>query len=213
VEGKNDVDFEKNGAVPVQGEFSLGSAKMATKSVQITPYFTFNKPGRFQIRAVVRIPGWDREIPSNRKSIQVTKGTEIKQVEFGVPGSGGSTGAPEVRKYSLVKSTQLKSMNLLVQVSDASESVLFNVAELGLAVSFSEPEIQLDRFSNLHVLWQNGQRSYSYAAVNPQGLLYLRQTYDFSSQARPKLVADAESGRISVAKGVRRKTPLDVPPE
>jgi len=212
VEGKHDAVFEKTGEVPVLGEFTLGSAKMATKTVQLTPYFTFNNPGRYQLAAIVRIPGWNQAISSNPKTLQVTKGTKIKEVEFGVPRSAGPAGAPEVRKYTLVKSTRLDGMQLYVQVSDRSDSQLFKVTEVGLLVSFSEPEIQLDRFSNLHVLWQSGARIFTYAAVNAEGQLFVRQVYEFE-QVRPKLANDEETGRIRVIGGTRRKTSMDLPPE
>src|SRR6266478_2346105 len=50
--------------VPVAGEFVLESSKMATKRVDLTPYFALNQPGRYSIIATVRVKAWDRQIPS-----------------------------------------------------------------------------------------------------------------------------------------------------
>ena len=212
VEGKEALTVEKTGEVPVLGEFTLESSKMATKTVDITPWFTLSKPGRYSITAMVRIPGWDRVVVSDKKSLQISKGTKLWEVEFGVPKREGQPqGAPEVRKYALMKSAQLDRTTLFAKVTDISGAVLLKVTPIGSLVSFSDPEKQLDRFSNLHVLWQNGARTYTFATINPEGQLLTRQTYDFEG-IRPKLATE-ENGRIHVIGGERRKSSTDVPPQ
>jgi hypothetical protein len=215
VEGKSRAPAGgKTAQVPVEGEFTLESAKMATKTVRITPYFNFTTPGRYQITAFVRIPGWKQTVVSNQKTLQIGGGTKLWEVEFGVPDSDNpNQRTPEVRKYSLVKSAQPGRMTMYVRVADRSDALLFKVTEVGPLVSFSRPEPQLDRFSNLHVLWQSGARTYTYTAVNPDGQLFIRQTYDFEASLRPRLAAIEETGRIKVIGGERRKMPTDVPPE
>src|SRR4051812_22109617 len=52
--------IRNTGDVPVREEFSLPSSKMATKRVDIQPYFALNRPGRYLITASVRIPEWPR---------------------------------------------------------------------------------------------------------------------------------------------------------
>ena len=76
-------------------------------------------------------------------------------------------------------------------------------------VSMSKPEPQLDQQSNLHVLYQNGARTFSYTKFNPDGEVLVRQTYDYGAP-RPRLKMDAD-GKIIVSGGVRQLMPDDFP--
>src|SRR5947207_12334488 len=66
---------QKTGDVPVAGEFTLQSSKMATKRVDLAPYFTLTQPGRYYITATARIADWPRPIPPSRqKGFDVIEG-------------------------------------------------------------------------------------------------------------------------------------------
>jgi hypothetical protein len=77
-------------------------------------------------------------------------------------------------------------------------------------VSFSRPEPQLDKFSNLHLLYQTAARTFNYSIINPDGKILLRQTYDYTT-TRPRLKLD-ESGQFIVTGGARRIASNDLPP-
>jgi hypothetical protein len=100
-------------------------------------------------------------------------------------------------------------LRLYVQVSDAAEARVFSVVPIGKAVSFSDPDTQLDHYSNLHVLWQSGASYFTYAVVNPNGELVKQEVYDYVT-ARPRLYM-ADDGSVSVAGGVRRISPAEMP--
>ena len=105
----------------------------------------------------------------------------------------------------------LKSqLRLYVRLTDASGDKTFRVFPIGPMVSFGRPEPQVDKFSNLHVLYQQGPRSFDYTVVNPEGEIIARRTYDYTDK-RPRLQPDAE-GKILVIGGARRPTSRDVPP-
>src|SRR4051812_6168751 len=98
------------GEVPVREEFTLPSSKMATKHVDVQPYFDLNRPGRYLITATVHIPEWPREIPpSAPKAFDIIEGAHLWEQEFGVPLAAGATNAvPEVRRYVLQQANYLK---------------------------------------------------------------------------------------------------------
>jgi len=95
-------------------------------------------------------------------------------------------------------------LRLYLRVMDGSGSKVFRVIPIGGILSFSRPEPQIDKHSNLHLLYQNWAHSSSYTVFNPNGELLERETYDYSD-SRPRLQVD-EQGRISVVGGVRRIT-------
>jgi hypothetical protein len=77
-------------------------------------------------------------------------------------------------------------------------------------VSFGRPEPQVDKFSNMHLLYQSGPHSYTYIVINPYGEIIARRTYDYVDK-RPRLMPDAE-GKVLVNGGARRAAASDIPP-
>jgi len=211
VESRGDFVVAKLGDVPVTGEFDLDSAKVATRRVDLAPYFALTQPARYSVTATVKIRAWDREISSSPRSFDIIHGANLWEQEFGVPAAPGDTNAtPEVRKYILQQANYLKGqLRLYLRLTDASEDKSFRVFPIGQMVSFSRPEGQVDKSSSLHVLYANGPHSYSYTIFNPDGDLVGRETFDYAT-SRPRLHVDQE-GKISVVGGVRRFTPKDLP--
>ena len=211
VESDDGFIVVKNADVPVLGEFDVGSSQVATKRVDLKPYFGMTRPGRYRIIATLRIKDWSAEMPSPPKYFDVISGAKLWSQDFGVPAPAGVTnGAPEFRKYTLEKANYLRTqLQLYVEVSDAAEARVFNVIPIGKAVSFSDPDTQLDRYSNLHVLWQSGASYFTYAIVNPNGELVKQEIYDYVT-ARPRLNM-ADDGTLSVIGGVRRITSGEMP--
>lgn len=212
VESRDGLVVSKNGEAPVLGEFTLETAKVATKRVDLAPYFSLTKAGRYRIIATVRIKAWGAQTASSPKDFDIINGSKFWEQDFGVPGSAAPGLPPETRKYALLQVTSLRSeIRIYARVSDPSEARLFRVCPLGSMVSFGRPEAQVDSQSQLHVLQQNGARSSLYSVINSDGAVVKRQFYDYLD-ARPHLKAGAD-GSISVAGGARRITPDDLPEE
>lgn len=139
-----------------------------------------------------------------------SRASKIWEQEVGIPPSAGSAGAaPEIRKYILQQANYLKGrIRLYLRVMDANGKV-FRVFPIGPMVSFGRPEPQVDKASNLHVLYQYGPSAFSYTVFSPQGDLLVRRTYDYVG-SRPRLGLD-EAGDITVLGGVRRFAATDLP--
>ncbi|PYJ00787.1 MAG: hypothetical protein DME25_19820 [Verrucomicrobia bacterium] len=211
VESRENAVVSKIGEVPVRGEFALESSQTATKHVDLAPYFALGQPGRYAIVATLRIKGWDRDIVTAPKSFYIIQGAKLWEREVGVPQTARATNAPpEVRKYILQQANYLKSeLRLYLRVTDAGGAKVFRAVPIGTLLNFSRPEAQVDKFSNLHVIYQSGPQSFSYSVFNPDGELLTRQTHDYIG-TRPRLKPDAE-GNVLVAGGVRRVTANDRP--
>lgn len=209
VESRDGFVVSRTAEMPaVVGEFDLESSQVATKRVNLAPGFILSQPGRYTVTATVKIKAWDREVASPPKAFDIIHGAVLWQQEFGLPATGGA--APEVRKYVLEQANYLKGhLRLYVRLTDGSGARALRVLPVGQMVSISQPEGQVDRLSNLHVLFANGPRSFSYTVYNPDGELLVRQSYEYQN-TRPRLAVDQE-GKISVLGGVRRLTALDLP--
>ena len=211
IEARGGSVVPKLGDPSVVGEFDLDSSTVATKRVDLTPYFNFAEPGSYLVTATVKIRGWDREFVSRAKPFDIIRGAKLWEQEFGLPTSSEVANAtPEVRKFILQQASYLKGqLRLYMRLTDASGARTFRVVPIGQVVSFSRPEGQVDKWSNLHVLYANGAHSFSYTQFNPEGELLVRETYDYAT-TRPRLQIN-EEGKISVTGGARRVTPKDVP--
>lgn len=211
VESRDGFIVVKTGEVPVEGTRDLESSKVATVRVDLSPYFVLPKQGRYSVTATVHVKEWNEQVTSSPKSFDIIQGAKLWFQEFGVPApAGASNTPPEVRKFTLEQANYLRSqLRLYLRLTDATDTKVFKVFPIGSMVSFGQPEAQLDKFSNLHVLYQNGARSFSYNVFNPDGEVLLHQTYDYAN-SRPRLKAN-EEGKIGVMGGQRRPTSKDVP--
>jgi len=196
---------------PVAGEFELESSKRGTKRVDLEPCFAFNQLGRYGVTATVKIKDWSQQLVSPPAWFNIIEGTKFWEQEFGVPLPDGSSNAPpEVRKYILQQANYLKNqLRLYLRVTDAAGSRVVRTRPVGLMLGFSRPQPKVDKLSNLHLLYQNWAKSFSYTVYNPDGEIVTRQTYDYIGE-RPHLQTD-DSGGISVLGGERRVTDNDIP--
>ena len=190
----------------VSGVFTLESAQVATRLVDLMPCFDLSQPGRYTVAATVRIKEWNDEIAGKPKPFEIIRGTRLWEQAFGVPATAGP---PEARKYVLQQANYHKELKLYLRLTDVSEQKVFRVFPLGPLVSFSQPEAQVDKASYLHLLCQTGARSFLFYVINPDGEVILRQTHDYAA-TRPTL-RSTDEGRIFVAGGARRMTAGDVP--
>lgn len=193
--------------VPVEEAFELPSSKMATKRLDLTPYFDFERPRRYLLTATVRIPAWGQEVRSKPVSFEVVRGSTLWQQDVGLPVPGGESRPPEVRRFILQQALHIKEMKLYARVTDAGGTHIFGTLPLGPILSVSEPEKQIDAKTRLHVLWQTGARDFTYCIVGPDGKLIQRETHEFTD-SRPRLGLNKE-GQLGVRGGMRRPAAND----
>jgi hypothetical protein len=209
LEGRENYVVPTTTELPVRGEFDVESSKVVTRRVDVAPCFALTRPGRYTVTATVKLKDWDKELISKPKAFDVIAGTTLWEQDVGVSVPAGSNRPPEVRKYALQQAIHLKRMKLYVRVTDQAGSRVFRVFPIGPLISFSSPEHQIDKSSNLHVLYQTGAKSFNYSVINPDGKLLIRQTYEYTD-TRPMLRIGKE-GRIHVGGGNRRISYDDIP--
>jgi hypothetical protein len=188
---------------PVIDPFDLGSSEVATKCVNLGPYFSLDRAGRYKVSAIVHIRDWNTQITSTPQNFDVIDGAELWSQVFGVPDPKASNAPPVVRKYTLIEANYLRQqLRMYVQVNNQSDGSVVQVNPIGPMISFGQPEAQLDPVSDLHVLYQNGASTFTYAVINPNGDIIHQEEYDYVN-VRPRLRED-NNGNISVYGGVRR---------
>src|ERR1700679_3174953 len=207
VESVDGFNVRRESEVPVPGQFDLFSSQAGITHVDIEPSFDISRIGRYKVTAYLRIKDWSVTVNSQPATFDVITGAKLWSQDFGVPSTNG---VPEMREFTLEKANYLREqLRLYVQLTDASESRVFKVFALGPMVSFGYPEEQIDRTSQLHVLWQTGGQSYNFFIPSPDGVVLHRDIYDIFG-SRPKLNVD-DNGDVSVVGGVKRVPASEIP--
>lgn len=195
---------------PVKEEFALDTDEVALKTVDLAPYFALAQSGGYQVSATVHIKQWNMDITSPPRHFDVIEGAQIWSQTFGVPDLATPNQPPNVRKYTLVEANYLQNqLRLYLQLDNVTTGSIIKVRSLCPMISFSQPEAQLDRASDLHVLCQSGATAFTYSVVNPEGTMVQKAIYDYVT-SRPRLAQDAQ-GNIIVMGGIKRLQPDQLP--
>lgn len=192
--------------------FDLESSHTATKHVDLAPCFDLIRSGKYKVVATVKVPAFNTTFASPGKVFYIVAGSRMWEKQFGVPpelAPADANGLPEMRKYMLIQALSGKDTKFYARVTDRYERNI-RVIPIGTLVSFSKPEPQLDKWNNLHVLYQIGARTFVYSVVNPDGQLLARETHEISD-TRPTMVMNDE-GHIVIKGGRRHPSVDDVPP-
>ena len=114
-----------------------------------------------------------------------------------------------MRKYTLLRAAYLKHLRLYLRVTDPTDTKLIKVVNIGGVVSFSRPQTLLDKHNNLHLLFEDGARSFNYSVITPDGEITIRQTHRYTDTP-PRLKMD-ELNEVAVVGGMRQMAATDLP--
>ena len=201
------------GQPPVVYPFQVPNAARAIRRLNITPYFAVKDPAEYKVTVTVRIPELGVELESKPGKFIVVPGSPIWKQTFGYQPrdkNGRPIGLPETRCYALLEAPSGRRILLYVRVSNEDASFVYRIFPVGVFLNFSHPETQIDRNSNLHLLWQTGARDFTYIVVDPNGRLLRRKTYRYT-YSRPRLWP-GPNGKVLVVGGAPITTPYDIPP-
>lgn len=208
IESSRNKTLSAERPLDIYGRFEIPNAGSGIRRVHLVPSFRLQEQGSYQIKATVVLPELGFKKSSEAVEVNILSANLLWEREFGLVSSADGK-PPEIRRYELMRSINEKSIELYVRVSSQYRESIFGVYSLGNVVSFGEPERQVDRLSNLHVLFQNGARSFRYAIIKPNGEILLQQRWDYTN-TRPRLSL-GEQGLIEISGGMRQISYDDIP--
>jgi hypothetical protein len=154
--------------------------------------------GSYHVRANVYFSDLNKFFYSATKVFQVTDARPIWQKTVGIP--EGMPGAGEVRTYSLLSNRFPNHTSLYVRVENKNNGVVYATYSLGRVIANGEPQAEIDRANQLHVLHCAAPRSWAYSHVGWNGEL-LKQSNFLETKSRPRL-RHAADGVIAVSGGM-----------
>jgi hypothetical protein len=180
----------------------IEAGKTVTRKINLTSRYPVHDLGAYHVRANIFFPDLNKFFYSTTKVFQVGDARPIWQKTVGVP--EGMPRAGEVRTYSLLSSRLLDHTALYVRVENKESGVVYTTYSLGRVIENGEPQAEIDRANQLHVLHCAAPRSWAYSHVGVNGELLAHSTF-LETKTRPRL-RHTPDGSIAVNGGM-----LDVP--
>src|SRR5213080_3316707 len=207
-DGQSWLGFELSGSeeqpiAPLSGAKAEPALKIAagqrvTRQINLTPLYPVNEFGAYHVRTNVYFADLGKFFYSGTRVFEVTDARPIWQQTVGVP--EGTAGSGEVRMYSLMTNRFPDNTSLYVRVQDKDNGVVYATYSLGRTISFEQPQAEIDRANQLHVLHCAAPRAWSYARVGLNGELLEHSSF-METKTRPRLVHSA-NGEVAVRGGM-----------
>ena len=194
-EGRLLAPFKREAPEPA---LHVEAGKIVTRQVNLTPLFPVYDFGSYHVRANVYFPDLNKFFYSATKVFQVTDARPIWQKTVGVP--EGMPGAGEVRTYSLLSNRFPNHTSLYVRVENKESGAVYSTYSLGRVIANDEPQAEIDRANQLHVLHCAAPRSWAYSHIGWNGEL-LKQSNLLETKSRPRL-RHTTDGAIAVSGGM-----------
>ena len=180
----------------------LESGKTVVRKINLTPLYAVHDPGTYHVRANVYFADLNKFFYSQARAFQVINARPVWQITVGVP--EGIPGAGSARTYSLLSNRFPDHTSLYVRVENKDSGVVYATYSLGRVIAYDEPQKEIDRANQLHVLHCAAPRTWAYSHVGLNGEL-LKQSTFMEAKTRPRL-RRTSAGEIAVSGRV-----LDVP--
>jgi hypothetical protein len=182
----------------LQPPLKIEAGQKVTRQINLAPMYAVNDFGTYHVRAHIYFADLGQFFYSTAKVFEVTDARPIWQKTVGVPedlpGPGG------VRTYSLLTNRFPDHTSLYVRVQDKDKGIVYATYSLGRTIAFDEPQAELDRANQLHVLHCAAPRSWSYARIGLNGELLAHSSF-METKTRPRLV-HAANGDVAVRGGM-----------
>jgi hypothetical protein len=176
----------------------IAAGQRVTRQIDLTPLYPVNEFGAYHVRTNVYFADLGKFFYSGTRVFEVTDARPIWQQTVGVP--EGAAGSGEMRTYSLMTNRFPDHTSLYVRVQDKDTGVVYATYSLGRTIAFEQPQAEIDRANQLHVLHCAAPRAWSYARIGLNGELLTHSSF-METKTRPRLVHSG-SGEIAVRGGM-----------
>jgi hypothetical protein len=199
VSGKESQPIAPAAAGTTEPPLQVESGKTVVRKINLTPIYAVHDPGTYHVRANVYFADLNKFFYSQAKAFQIINARPIWQTTVGVP--EGTADAGSVRTYSLLTNRFADHTSLYVRVENKDSGLVYSTYSLGRVIAYDEPQRELDRANQLHVLHCAAPRTWAYSHIGLNGELLKQETF-METKSRPRL-QHTSRGEIAVAGGMR----------
>ncbi len=199
VSGKEGQPVGPAGHAVVEAPLHVESGKTVVRKINLTPLYQVQDPGTYHVRANIYFADLNKFFYSQARAFQVVNARPMWQATVGVP--EGMPNAGEARTYSLMRNRFADHTSLYVRVENKDSGVVYATYSLGRIIASDEPQKEIDRANQLHVLHCAAPRTWAYSHIGLNGQL-LKETTFMETRTRPHL-RRTSAGEIAVSGGMR----------
>ena len=176
----------------------IQAGQRVTRQIDLTPLYPVHEYGAYHVRTNIYFADLGKFFYSAPRVFEVTDARPLWQQTVGVPDGAGTPG--DVRTYSLMTNRFPDHTSLYVRVQDKDSGVVYATYSLGRTIAFEQPQAEIDRANQLHVLHCAAPRAWSYARIGLNGQLLAHSSF-METKTRPHLVHSG-NGEIAVHGGM-----------
>jgi len=178
-DGQSWLGFEITGSeeqpiAPLSGEnaqppLKIEAGQRVTRQIDLGPLYSVHDFGAYHVRTHVYFADLTKFFYSPTRVFEVTDARPIWQQTVGIPGGVAASG--EVRTYSLLTNRFPDHTSLYVRVQTRETGIVYATYPLGRTIAFEQPQAEIDRANQLHVLHCAAPRAWSYSRIGLNGEL------------------------------------------
>jgi len=181
-----------------QPPLKIEAGQRVTRQIDLASLYPVHDFGAYHVRTHVYFTDLGKFFYSGTRVFEVTDARPIWQQTVGIP-----TGVPapgDARTYSLLTNRFPDHTSLYVRVQDKDTGIVYATYSLGRSIAFEQPQAEIDRANQLHVLHCAAPRAWSYSRIGLNGELLTHSSF-METKTRPRLVHSA-NGEVAVRGGV-----------
>jgi hypothetical protein len=181
-----------------QPPLKIEAGQRVTRQIDLASLYPVHDFGAYHVRTNVYFADLAKFFYSPTRVFEVTDARPIWQQTVGIP--DGVAAAGDVRTYSLLTNRFPDHTSLYVRVQDKDTGIVYATYSLGRSIAFEQPQAEIDRANQLHVLHCAAPRAWSYSRISLNGELLTHSSF-METKTRPRLVHSA-NGEVAVRGGV-----------
>jgi hypothetical protein len=199
----------------MQAPLRIEAGQKVTQQIDLAALYSVHDFGTYHVRAHIYFADLGKFFYSASRVFEVTDARPVWQQTVGIPDGVAAPG--DARTYSLLSNRFPDHTSLYVRVQDRDTGIVYATYSLGRSIAFEQPQTEIDRANQLHVLHCAAPRAWTYSRVGLNGEL-LGHSSLIETKTRPRLVRSA-SGEVSVRGGMseapaaQAKTTRDTAPK
>jgi len=176
----------------------IGAGQKVAQRINLTPLYPVHDFGTYHVRAHIYFADLEKFFYSATRVFEVTDARPIWQQTVGIPDGVAAPG--DARTYLLLTNRFPDHTSLYVRVQDRDSGIVYATYSLGRSIAFEQPQAEIDRANQLHVLHCAAPRAWSYSRIGLNGELLAHSSF-METKTRPRLV-HAANGDVAVHGGV-----------
>src|SRR6266403_1334790 len=180
------------------GPLKIEAGQRVTRQFDLGSLYPVHDFGAYHVRTHVYFAELGKFFYSGTRVFEVTDARPIWQQTVGIPDGVAASG--DVRTYSILTNRFPDHTSLYVRVQDRDTGIVYATYPLGRTIAFEQPQAEIDRANQLHVLHCAAPRAWSYARIGLNGELLTHSSF-METKTRPHLV-HSSGGEIAVHGGM-----------